>query len=97
MVMGSYSGKSSTDMDARVPSSRVTCKLVPAGMTMTQFALRWILMFDAVTCAIPGAKHVQQARDNAAAADLPALSAETMSAVAEIYDTRIRALVHDQW
>ena len=83
--------------DAALDAVDALRALVPAGMTMTQFALRWILMFDAVTCAIPGAKHVQQARDNAAAADLPALSAETMSAVAEIYDTRIRALVHDQW
>ncbi|MEP6924754.1 MAG: aldo/keto reductase, partial [Pyrinomonadaceae bacterium] len=35
-------------------------KLVPEGMTMAQFALRWILMFDAVTCAIPGAKRPSQ-------------------------------------
>ena len=42
--------------------------LVPEGMSMTQFALRWILMFDAVTCAIPGAKNPQQAEDNVLAA-----------------------------
>ncbi len=40
--------------------------LVPPGATMAQLALRWILMFDAVTCAIPGAKNEQQARDNVA-------------------------------
>ena len=45
--------------------------LVPAGATLAQFALRWILMFDAVTCAIPGARTAAQARENAAAADLP--------------------------
>src|SRR5207244_9519995 len=39
--------------------------LVPEGMTMAQFALRWVLMFDAVTCAIPGAKHPSHAEDNA--------------------------------
>jgi len=71
--------------------------LVPAGMTMTEFALRWILMQDAVSCAIPGAKTSVQARDNVAAADLPAISAETMAAVRAIYDARIRALVHGQW
>lgn len=71
--------------------------LVPAGMTMTQFALRWILMFDAVTCAIPGAKTVAQACANAAAADAPEISARTMAAVRRIYDERIRALVHDKW
>ena len=47
--------------------------LVPPGATLTQLALRWILMFDAVTCAIPGAKTEEQARDNAAAASLPSL------------------------
>ena len=83
--------------DAALDAVDALRPLVPSGVTMTQFALRWILMFDAVTCAIPGAKTVPQARDNAAAADLPTLSAETMAAVRAIYDERIRALVHDQW
>jgi aryl-alcohol dehydrogenase-like predicted oxidoreductase len=71
--------------------------LCPAGMTLTQFALRWILMFDAVTCAIPGAKRPSQAEENFAAADLPALSERTMQAVRAIYDQNIKALVHQRW
>ncbi len=71
--------------------------LTPAGSTLTQFALRWILMFDAVTCAIPGARTAPQARENAGAARQPAIDAETMAAVREIYDTRIRPHVHDHW
>jgi aryl-alcohol dehydrogenase-like predicted oxidoreductase len=71
--------------------------LVPAGATMAQFALRWILMADAVTCAIPGARRPAQAADNAAASDLPPLSAETMAAVADIYDRLIRPHVHQLW
>lgn len=71
--------------------------LVPEGMTMAQFALRWILMFDAVTCAIPGAKHPSQAEGNARASDSPPPDAETMRAVQEIYERRIRALVHHYW
>jgi aryl-alcohol dehydrogenase-like predicted oxidoreductase len=71
--------------------------LVPPGATLTQFALRWILMFDAVSCAIPGAKTAAQAQENCAAADLPALSSETMKAVGRLYDDRIRALVHHHW
>jgi aryl-alcohol dehydrogenase-like predicted oxidoreductase len=71
--------------------------LVPAGATMAQLALRWILMFDAVSCAIPGAKTEAQARDNAAAASLPPLSEATMAAVRRIYDERIRAHVHASW
>ena len=71
--------------------------LVPSGMTLTQFALRWILMFDAVTCAIPGAKRPSQVEENASAADLPALSDETMRSVREIYERSIQPLVHQYW
>jgi aryl-alcohol dehydrogenase-like predicted oxidoreductase len=71
--------------------------LVPAGATLAQLALRWILMFPEVTCTIPGAKTPEQARDNAAAAALPALDARTMAAVQAVYDRRIRAHVHGTW
>jgi aryl-alcohol dehydrogenase-like predicted oxidoreductase len=72
-------------------------KLAPAGATMAQFALRWILMFDAVTCAIPGAKRPSQADDNFAAANLPALSPETMAAAQDVYDRMIKPHVHQRW
>jgi len=71
--------------------------LLPVGMTMSQFALRWILMFDAVTCAIPGAKRPSQVEENVAAADLPPLSDDTMKRVQEIYEARIKPLVHHYW
>jgi aryl-alcohol dehydrogenase-like predicted oxidoreductase len=70
---------------------------VPAGMSLVQFALRWILMHEAVTCAIPGAKRPSQAEENAAAADLPPIPPETMQALAEIYARRIQRLVHHYW
>jgi aryl-alcohol dehydrogenase-like predicted oxidoreductase len=71
--------------------------LVPAGATLGQLALRWILMFDAVTCAIPGARNEQQARDNAAAASLPPLDETTMAAVRAVYDEHVRPHVHQHW
>ena len=71
--------------------------LVPQGATMAGFALRWILMNDAVTVAIPGAKNAEQARGNAAAADLPALSAATMAAAKAIYARRIAPHVEQRW
>jgi len=71
--------------------------LVPAEMTMAQFALRWILMFDAVSCAIPGAKVTPQVEQNIRAAEFPFLTDETMAAVREIYERRIRPLVHQYW
>jgi aryl-alcohol dehydrogenase-like predicted oxidoreductase len=71
--------------------------LVPGGETMAQWALRWVLMEEAVTCAIPGARTVTQANDNAAAASLPALTEKEMAGVRAVYDAHIRPLVHDQW
>jgi aryl-alcohol dehydrogenase-like predicted oxidoreductase len=71
--------------------------LVPTGATMAQLALRWLLMFDAVTCAIPGAKTPAQARDNVASADLPALDARTMDSARKVYDQHIRRHVHASW
>jgi len=71
--------------------------LVRPGATLAQLALRWILMWDAVSCAIPGAKTEAQARANAAAADLPPLPAGTMAAVQALYDEKLRALVHASW
>jgi aryl-alcohol dehydrogenase-like predicted oxidoreductase len=72
-------------------------KICPPSMSMVQFALRWILMFDAVTCPIPGAKRPDQAKENFAAADLPPLSDETMTRVREIYDAYVREYVHHYW
>jgi aryl-alcohol dehydrogenase-like predicted oxidoreductase len=71
--------------------------LVGSGMTLTQFALRWILMFDAVTCAIPGGKRPAQVAENNAASDLPPLSEVQMTKIREIYGKYIRAQVHHRW
>jgi aryl-alcohol dehydrogenase-like predicted oxidoreductase len=69
----------------------------PPGSSLTQFALRWILMFDGVTCAIPGGKRPEQVAENCAAADLPPLSEQEMTAIRRIYDAHIRAQVHFHW
>jgi aryl-alcohol dehydrogenase-like predicted oxidoreductase len=86
------------ELRALVPAnvSAVT-QSAKADVTLAQLALRWTLMFDAVTCAIPGARTPGQARANAAAADLPALDRKTMDAVRGVYDRLIRAHVHGQW
>jgi aryl-alcohol dehydrogenase-like predicted oxidoreductase len=71
--------------------------LVPAGATLAQLALRWILDFDAVSTVIPGAKTPEQARSNAAAAELPPLSEETRVAIAGVYRRRIAPQVEQRW
>lgn len=71
--------------------------LVPARATMAQMALRWILMFPDVTCAIPGAKRPSQAEDNVRGAEVPPFSDETMQKIRAVYDTFIRPQVHQLW
>jgi aryl-alcohol dehydrogenase-like predicted oxidoreductase len=71
--------------------------LVPGGATMAQMALRWILMNEAITAAIPGAKTPEQARANAAAADLAPLPVATMDRIARLYEERVKPLVHQRW
>jgi aryl-alcohol dehydrogenase-like predicted oxidoreductase len=88
---------SGVDYETGLAAVEALRALVPAGASLAQFALRWILMFEAVTCAIPGAKRPSQAEDNIAAANMPPLSAETMRQVKAIYDERIRSLVHHYW
>ncbi len=71
--------------------------ICPEGMSLTQFALKWILMFDAVTCAIPGAKHADQVEENINSTDMPSLSNDTMEEVRSIYEKHIRKSVHQYW
>lgn len=88
---------SGVDYDTSLAAVEEIRALVPAGVSMAQFALRWILMFDAVTCAIPGGKTPAQAADNCAASDLPPLSPAAMAAIRALYDQRIRPAVHHRW
>ncbi len=88
---------SGVDYDTGLEAVDELRPLVPEGITMAQFALRWILMFDAVSLAIPGAKNIQQATDNAQAANIPAFSDEVMATTRQIYDKYIRDQVHQKW
>lgn len=71
--------------------------LVPAGATLAQLALRWILMFDGVSTIIPGGRNPRQVEDNAGASALPALTEQQMRAVRAVYDRYIRPNVHQRW
>jgi aryl-alcohol dehydrogenase-like predicted oxidoreductase len=71
--------------------------LLPAGVSMSQFALRWILMFEAVSCAIPGGKRPEQVANNCSASALPPLSSKTMAELRGIYERKIGPLVHHRW
>jgi len=88
---------SGVDYDLSLQAVEELRPLVPEGWTMAQFALRWILMHEAVSCVIPGAKRPSQAEDNVAAADLPPIPDSTMAKVNEIYERLIKPQVHHLW
>ena len=88
---------SGVDFDLGLQAVEELRPLVPKGASLAQFAMRWILMFEAVTCAIPGAKRPAQVEENAGSTDLPLLSSETMGKVKEIYERLIKAEVHQSW
>lgn len=71
--------------------------VLPGEPGLAAWALRWILMFEAVSVVIPGASRVEQVDSNTAAASLPPLNETQMAALRQIYDTRIRPLVHQLW
>ncbi|HEY3715355.1 MAG TPA: aldo/keto reductase [Jatrophihabitantaceae bacterium] len=85
------------DFDTGVDAAREFSALAPAGSTPAQTALRWIIDQPGVTTVIPGARNVEQAQANASAAALAPLDDATGTAIADLYDRRIRALVHDKW
>jgi aryl-alcohol dehydrogenase-like predicted oxidoreductase len=71
--------------------------LLPNGVSLSQIALRWIMMFPAVSCAIPGAKRPDQVEENALAADLPPLTDAAMQQARQVYERLIRPQVHQRW
>jgi aryl-alcohol dehydrogenase-like predicted oxidoreductase len=88
---------SGVDLDLALKGVEELRKLVPNGVSMASFALRWILDEQAVSCVIPGARNEKQVRENAAASELPALGADTHEAIAVIYERSIKPFVHQRW
>ncbi len=72
-------------------------RIIPHGMTMSQFALRWILMHDAVSCTIPGAKKPAQVEDNCRASGFPRIPGAVMRQVRSIYEKHAMSDVHHRW
>jgi aryl-alcohol dehydrogenase-like predicted oxidoreductase len=88
---------SGVDFDTGVDAAREFADLAPAAATPAQAALRWVIQQPGVTTVIPGARNPSQVQQNAAAAQLPPFTEAELSAIADIYDRRIRAQVHDRW
>ena len=88
---------SGVDYDTGLRAVEELRGLVPEGATLSQLALRWILMFPEVSATIPGARNVAQVEGNVRSLELPPLPAEAMARVPEVYDRHVRAAVHDRW
>ncbi len=88
---------SGLDYETGLQTVETLRSFVPAGASLAQFALRWILMFPEVTCAIPGAKRPAQLEENIAAAKLPPLSAQAMAGIRALYEQQVRPHVHHRW
>ncbi len=88
---------SGVDFDTGVDAAREFAALAPAGATPAQAALRWVIQQPGVSTVIPGARNPEQAQQNAAAAALPPFSDADLAAIADLYDRRIRAQVHNRW
>lgn len=88
---------SGMDFQTGLAAAEELKKLAPERETLARFALRWILMHQAVSCAIPGAKRPSQAEENVAAAEIPRLPDETMSKVREVYERHAREQVQHRW
>ena len=80
-----------------VAAAQDVAALTPDGWTTAQFALGWLTQQPGISTVIPGARNPDQARANAAAAEVPAIASGTQEALQEIYDREIRAHVHDRW
>lgn len=63
---------------------------VPAGMSMAQMAMRWILDFPAVATVIAGASRPEQATENAGVSQLSTLSQDLHGALAGFYRDRVK-------
>jgi aryl-alcohol dehydrogenase-like predicted oxidoreductase len=88
---------SGVDFEVGLQAVEALRPLVPDGATMAQFALRWILMFDAISTTIPGAKRPSQVEDNVRAAELPPLTATQMARIQEVYEQMVAPQVHQRW
>ncbi|RMG20614.1 MAG: aldo/keto reductase [Bacteroidetes bacterium] len=88
---------SGVDYEQGLEAVEALKKALHAENKLHLYALKWILMFEEVSCVIPGASRVEQVVDNVAAAELPPLTAEQMQAVRAIYERYFRAQVHHQW
>lgn len=88
---------SGVDFDLALEAVDELGQLTSPAMSLSQLALKWILMHPAVSCAIPGARKPSQIEETAKSSELPDLPKSTMDEIAELYNNKIRPSVHHRW
>jgi aryl-alcohol dehydrogenase-like predicted oxidoreductase len=88
---------SGVDYETGIEAVEALKELFPGSENLAPVALKWILMFEQVSCVIPGASRLEQLHSNLSAMEVPAFGPSQMEGVREIYDSRIRPLVHHLW
>ena len=88
---------SGVDLDVALEAVEQIRRLVQTNVSMADFAMRWILQHQEVSCVIPGARNADQVTENAKASDLPPLTPEQMQTLTKIYQEQIRPHVHQRW
>ena len=88
---------SGVPFEVGVAAARELSALIDDGVSLAQFALRWVIDQPGVSTVIPGARNPDQVRANAAAASVPPLTGAQLDGVREVYDRLIREHVHDRW
>lgn len=72
-------------------------KIFPDQDNLSPVALKWILMFQEVSCVIPGASRPEQVDSNLTALQIAGLTSGQMDSVRKVYDEYIKPLVHQRW
>ncbi|MBK7625066.1 MAG: aldo/keto reductase [Kineosporiaceae bacterium] len=88
---------SGVPFEVGVKAARELSAVVPEGVSMAAFALRWVIDQPGVSVVIPGARTARQSRFNTEAAELAPLTPEQLTAVRDVYDRHIREHVHERW
>ena len=88
---------SGVDYETGIEAVEALKEVFPGHENLAPLALKWILMFEQVSCIIPGASRPEQLQSNLSTLQLPPMAPEQMEGVKEIYDTRIKPLVHHLW
>jgi aryl-alcohol dehydrogenase-like predicted oxidoreductase len=71
-------------------------KLLPSNFTLTDLALKWILMHKEVSVVIPGAKNKNQVQNNVLASEKEEIS-DIVNKINSIYNDMIKSEVNDRW